>query len=842
MGKLTAYIVGLFSALALSYYVLSPYYSPLIAWVGPIFGAPLIFVLSIMFLVLGDVLNHLILIPILIVIGVLIGLAARKGTRAISAAFTVYLSLYGFILSSLFTLYLTSKSKFTSLISSVGSSSISNSLPSPPPGTNFGTIMGEPLFSRIALTIEKIGETSLSSSLGSSGTSGLSSSGFVIVAGGAQQSILNLGGGIFGTLVEAFLPFIIVNLVILMLSSGLTGRFLYRRIHKDKIGKKVKKKGKSREAIVFILLALFVLSFAGAFSPYSATTGQQNIHYENGLYPFASPEHSISGTGIFSTARMVTGISSHNDHQFSVTGNNSNQDILSAGVIGLQGSSYNIFLNMALYNGNSNSNWIYSSGQTTSIFTLVAETDNLPQLFRSVENGLGVSNTISNSSIASSTLWNLMPQSVIVMAYNGTLANTSSSATTQVGNIMSQLGGSDGACIVRISLGTSFIGLTDSNVSLYIYTFTTDQFSSENSMVKDLSGTISNSGSNQIFTSGINSGYLVPGYTSGSVDSSIFIAGFVHSGIFSNEISKYLGINSTLSKGSSIVFDGGLFAKSRVVTSSSDIHMISGAQIYGYDGTIAFSSSSVNYGMLLGVPEGNTSANFTEIGSYTGSSSQQTSNVNQTIQPTGPFSLTSIMMKSNHLYPANLQITTSITSSGTNDFIVKTTVMNRDSNSITSVAINESSFATQYNGIATVTSGKLVSSIPLLSPGQSFSNTFTFTTSNPGFYSISQPSITYSMNGTSFTNYGTSTGASGPTPLVVTSINGVWFNSVNESQKFLGITFLTNQILPGFYLFDLIILLIIIADISLEVKSYKEWKREKAQSAQSAQSQPPPKP
>ena len=153
-------------------------------------------------------------------------------------------------------------------------------------------------------------------------------------------------------------------------------------------------------------------------------------------------------------------------------------------------------------------------------------------------------------------------------------------------------------------------------------------------------------------------GYLVPGYSSSSVDSSIFIAGFVHSGIFSNEVSKYLGINSTLSKGSSIVFDGGLFAKSHVVTSSSDVHLISGAQIYDYSNSIAFSSSSVNYGMLLGVPEGSTSANFTVIGSYPGSSSQILKEVNQTIQPTGPFSLSNIVMKSNHLYPANLQITT----------------------------------------------------------------------------------------------------------------------------------------------------------------------------------------
>ncbi len=834
MGKLSAYIVGLFSALALSYYVLSAYYSPLIAWMGPIFGAPLIFVVSLMFLVLGDALNHYILIPILIIIGVLIGIAARKGTRAISAAFTVYLSLIGFIFTSLFSIYLESKSKFTNLLSSVGSSSISSSLPPPPPGTNFGTIMAEPLFSRIALTIEKIGTSSLSGSFSSGGTSGLSTSGFSIVSGGAPSSLLSFGGGIFETLAEVFLPFIIINLLILMVSSGLTGRFLYRRIHRDTIVKKVKKQGKTEEVIVFILLALFILSFAGALSPFSASTGQQNIHYENGIYSFPSAErYNVNETGIFSTAKLVTSISSHSNHQLSPTGNNSNQDILSAGVIGLQGSSYNIFLNMALYNGNSNSNWIYSSGQTSSIFTLVAETDNLPQLFRSIENGLGVSNRISNSSITSSTIWNLMPQSVIVMAYNGTLSNTSSYATSQVGNIMSQLGGSDGSCIVQISLGTSFIGLTASNVSLYIYTFTTSQYSSENSMISDLSGTISNSGSNQIFTSGINSGYLVPGYSSSSVDSSIFIAGFVHSGIFSNEVSKYLGINSTLSKGSSIVFDGGLFAKSHVVTSSSDVHMISGAQIYGYSSSIAFSSSTVNYGMLLGVPEGKTSANFTEIGSYSGSSSQISKELNQTIQPTGPFSLSNVVMKSNHLYPANLQITTSITSSGSNDFTVKTTVINKDTNTISSVAINESSFATEYNGIVTVTSGKPESSTPLLTPGESFSNTFTFTTNNPGFYSISQPAITYSMNGTSFTNYGTNIGASGPTPLVVTSINGIWYNSFNESQKFIGITFLTNTIMPGFYMFDLIILLIIIADIGLEIKAYKTWKKEKAKSAAS---------
>jgi hypothetical protein len=64
----------------------------------------------------------------------------------------------------------------------------------------------------------------------------------------------------------------------------------------------------------------------------------------------------------------------------------------------------------------------------------------------------------------------------------------------------------------------------------------------------------------------------------------------------------------------------------------------------------------------------------------------------------------------------------------------------------------------------------------------------------------------------------------------VTSINGIWYNSFNESQKFIGITFLTNTIMPGFYMFDLIILLIIIADIGFEIKAYKEWKKERPKS------------
>jgi len=54
MGKLTGYILGVSGALLVSFYILSAYYMPLINWLGPYFGAPLVFILPILFLILGN--------------------------------------------------------------------------------------------------------------------------------------------------------------------------------------------------------------------------------------------------------------------------------------------------------------------------------------------------------------------------------------------------------------------------------------------------------------------------------------------------------------------------------------------------------------------------------------------------------------------------------------------------------------------------------------------------------------------------------------------------------------------------------------------------------------------
>ncbi len=90
MGKLAALLAGTFAVLILSYYLLSPAYSPLIDWIGPFIGYRLVFILGLVYLLLGNPLGRMTLLVSWILIGVVIGLAAGKTGRAIGVSLLVY--------------------------------------------------------------------------------------------------------------------------------------------------------------------------------------------------------------------------------------------------------------------------------------------------------------------------------------------------------------------------------------------------------------------------------------------------------------------------------------------------------------------------------------------------------------------------------------------------------------------------------------------------------------------------------------------------------------------------------------------------------------------------------
>ncbi|MCI2412466.1 MAG: hypothetical protein MPI47_03970 [Cuniculiplasma sp.] len=82
MGKLTSYLLGLGIVLFSSYYYLTVYYKPLIQWMGPSFGTPLVIISGLLLFLLGNPLKETILIPIFILTGIAVGVGARKGRKA----------------------------------------------------------------------------------------------------------------------------------------------------------------------------------------------------------------------------------------------------------------------------------------------------------------------------------------------------------------------------------------------------------------------------------------------------------------------------------------------------------------------------------------------------------------------------------------------------------------------------------------------------------------------------------------------------------------------------------------------------------------------------------------
>ena len=169
MGKLTSYILGLSAAVLLSYLVLSAEYNPLINWLGPTMGSDIIFPFSFLFLLLGSALAYPLLLGSWIAIGVVVGIGARKGSRAIGAAISVYLSIWGILSLSSLAVY----EKFTGFsLGSTAITQINTSFPVPPlpPGVTISAILSEPLFQPlISLVSNFMGTSGLFSAV--SGTS-----------------------------------------------------------------------------------------------------------------------------------------------------------------------------------------------------------------------------------------------------------------------------------------------------------------------------------------------------------------------------------------------------------------------------------------------------------------------------------------------------------------------------------------------------------------------------------------------------------------------------------------------------------------------------------------------
>ena len=816
MGKLTGYILGLGVSLIICYYVLSSAFKPVYSWLGPLFGAPLLFVLSILYLLIGNVLVFPVLIPVLVFIGIVIGIGARKGRKAIGATLVVFTSLWSFAAASIFAIFISFIGSGSTLGSlSLGATGgIATSFPPIPKGTNIATIMAEPLVQNIVNVVEHFLNTGLSGSL----------------SAGSTSSFLSTPYGIIGYVVLTFLPYIIINFVIVLISAGLTGRFMYKRLHR-----KIKEPAAApstqtatKNAAAVILIICICVAFVISGVNINGSQGFQPV-YMNHVAPADSsfyseaPNSTVSSYGtIFSSP-----VSFSASHKALSGSSNITQDQLSAGVVDSQGDSYNVYGNIGIFNGTSKDSFVQAA--SGSIFTGVVISDNLVCLFKELSLNSGIKQSLSLNGTYQSIV-NLIPQSVLLMVFGGTINQTSSEAASEASTIMSQVSGTNEELAFSISFNFSFLSIAENGVSIYFYTFNSNQFNVETSIVNGLNTTFSDTGGNALFKGGVDSGYLVPGYTPGSVNSSIFIAGYANSPKYDSLILEHLGINSPLGESNPIVFDGGFFLSSGVFHSSSSSRNISVSSIFHYSSNITFNSREVAYSLITGVPEEHNGYNFSLYSNYNLSTGDFIGNVNyHPISYGENLDPATMEMYSNETFPA--YITTAIsaieTSSGIYD--ITTTVHNLDTSTLSGFSVNETAFLTSYGNNTVLMSGSAYSADSQnLLPNGSYSFSYSVKAVNPGTYTIGTPLIKYNMSGKAFSVYGPYSSFNSTGPDALSAINHIWYNSASEVSKFINQPAIVEQIYPGIYLFDLLPLLIVLVDIPIEIHGYRKWKREKS--------------
>jgi hypothetical protein len=783
MGKLSAYILGLTFALVVGFYYLSSLYSPLLNWLMPVFGTPLIFIVTFLYLLLGNPIRNPILLFALLILGVIIGISARKGSRAIGAGIFVYGSLWGFIGSSIAAIIFneTNSGNLTSLSTS--------SLPPVPKGSSLTQIMAEPLIGRIASSIESL----------------ISKSTVSKTSTGGIPTNINFQGIIY-----EFLPFLILNMLIILITAGVVGML----IHKKTKGKETPKETEDANivanktgtitAIFTILLALMLI---GSIIP--ATGSFQGSHEEVG---------TISVLNDFPSLNMIQSSNS------SITTMNISSAYVAGSIVSQSGDLFDLFGGYSSVNS-AQAPWEYNN---QNLFTLEFIGDNLSNLF----NSLGVSNGIRESiikGISGSPYAGLIPDGMIMSVYNGNLSSTSGFASSQI----KELSSSGVGPFVKI-LGISTSNLTIDNsliggrtLSFYLYGFTPKVYRAENSLYSQITNLTGNNSPMQVLGAGLKDGYLIPGSSVDSVNSSVYIAGYINYPEILVKLAQSVGVQSSTHK--PVVFMGGIFEKNGVAYSSSTHHVFNLASTMNYNNPIALNPGAYN-AIFIGSPSithANETYNFMlfanqNIKNNTLNGNIQFENISglEHINPDG------VTVSSNYQFPAKILFRTSVISLGHGNFKIVSKMKNIDSNQIYNITVDENNVYSGYTNEINLTGGKPYAIHPSdLGTNNSIYVNYSIQIKSPGVYTFESPQVTYTMNGTNYNFTAPAFIIKNNDQSFVGSVNTIWLSEFSLIAKFTGSNAIIKEIFPNFYVFDLIPLFLILLDIYIEVRAFRKWRK-----------------
>jgi hypothetical protein len=362
----------------------------------------------------------------------------------------------------------------------------------------------------------------------------------------------------------------------------------------------------------------------------------------------------------------------------------------------------------------------------------------------------------------------LVPPTAEILLYSGTCSSTSSEASTASSALATGLGITDLSLLVSFSESGSNLGLTNvQSACIYIYQSSESLSTMARTFESSVFPAFYVSGLISVFQNGLSSGFLVPGATSSSVNSSAIYVGFIEPQFISNiPVIGQMVSGSAASQGVLGIL-GGVALQDSVLHSSSNQHTASFAQLTGYSNMINFASISSFSLAGVGVPlaSNNDTNSVPSISGYNytivttnPSLMGQILGTGQNISSLGAgqsASSSTLLASFSKVLPAYLSFTKSFKANSDGTVTVTLKIMNKDNDSLRNLVVDDSAFTNAYPGSLSVVSGSPVNaSVDNLGPSSSVAYSYRVRISGVGTYSslgnASAAVLSYNLNGTQF--------------------------------------------------------------------------------------------
>lgn len=792
LGKLLSYIVGTGLILFISYYYLSIFFSPLIMWLSPVFGAPLMLIFGNLLFLLGNMAHHTYLIPLYIVVGACIGLSSRKGRRALTATIGIYSTLLSITGISVFSILETNPSIIGDLSTlsrsqSTGASSLIGKMPPLPSGITLSSITSEPLLQRlISLT------GTLSSNLSYVSTS----------------SVVGDFSSMFPVLLHSFIIYAVEDFLVVIVSAMLVGYLAGKRIRHIpvKSGDKASaSSGASSKTVVIIVILLLVISMGFMSIPMAHSSMQEG-------------QKSMANTN----PDVMSLISGGKSIMAEASGGNLS---LISGFVGQTGSSFTVL--GSLQNGTHAANLI--PGVNHPIMSMVEISLN----FSNLMNQLYTNSIYSEFNLHYSILKNYYDAirgGILISLVSEKPSSNQASYRSADTAFIKSLGGVHVTPLLSTVFSGSYLEINNNaDVGLYIYAFTLN--------LSHISGSVRNgtliSGNAQersVLLANLEN-HLGTGNPQ-NLSSFVYAAGCLNSSSLHELTGETPLSNAAFNSGERVTFSLSIFEQNSVYHSSGEHHRLTMSSMIGYSSNLSDLDGS-NTVMITGIPVSHNGSGYNVKVYYQNSALLKYINFGYATHNTvygNTLNPMSEVYTSNITFPAYLTWSEHTGVVGSHTHYISVRVTNRDNSTLYNVTLNASAISTLYppDSFRVAQDSSINSSS--LAPGEDLKLNFTVATQNPGAYVFPPPELHYENNGTFLVSSGYTLNIVQGNQTLYSTVNDVlhFYVGYSASNVYPAISYLNMMIFHQFYLFDLLISMVIIEDIALEVRMFLRWRKNKA--------------